>query len=334
MYFEDLHQRQVFVLDESYAKSYRRSRNVGLPGFFDFHFPVIHNSKEYNRIFREFQTNGLGHLANEDLWVKNMWNRTTSVDYPILRIRQFKDPRYFQETRKKAMQHYELSNSNGKDLTTFERLSRRICDNVAFHKDMLQDVQEQLQQSSIPDFANSRQANDQAANVSSLSSLGTTVAFHVRRGDKVYGKRLESKLFLEDLYVKKLVRSVPSDLDLTSIQHCYVATDEYNVTLGLEQSLQKHNISCQLHYLVPQHRNKDNLSDRQSLEDTKSFFTELYLLTRATYFVGTFNSNVGAFVAPFRACHWKGEDRGTAANRFHHYYASYGVDKDHWFIRR
>jgi hypothetical protein len=197
---------------------------------------------------------------------------------------------------------------------------------------MLDDIHQELQRFNIPDFARSTDDGGGGGG----GGIGRTVAFHVRRGDKVYGKRFESKLFTEELYVEKLL-GIPdiqrANGNYSDIQHCYVATDEFNVTVGLQDALRKHNVHCQLHYMVPAHRDKDNLSDRRNRDDTRSFFTELYMLTHATYFVGTFNSNVGSFVAPFRGCVWKG-DKGTTKDRYHHFFESYGVDRENWFIRK
>ncbi|KAG7345700.1 GDP-fucose protein O-fucosyltransferase [Nitzschia inconspicua] len=351
IYYEEHHDRRIAILDDTFSQTYRKSKEVGLQGFLDFNFPVMNTPEEYQQVFQELNQVQMGHLTNENDWVDHMWNKTTTKDYPILRIRQFKDPRYFQDKRKEIFELYKYDGNN--DPRMFERISQRICDNVSLNDEMLRDIHVILQNASIPDYAYSVQANfifehhnDNTNNTtnnninpstpstppsSSSPSLGPTVAFHVRRGDKVHGKRSESKLYLEEMYVDKMLQ-IPN-IPLQDIQHCYVATDEYNVTLGLKESLLRRNITCQLHYLVPSNRDKDNLSDRHNQDDTKMFFTEMYMLTQATYFVGTFNSNVGAFVAAFRRCHWEGEI-GSMSDRYHHFFQSYGVDRENWFIRK
>jgi hypothetical protein len=327
MYFNDTHNRQIAIFDDSFAETYRKSPQLGLQGFFDLKFPVLNTPDDYTKAFTELQQLGYGHLTDPDVWVERMWNETTEVDFPILRIRQFKDPRYFSEKRKSAMKQIDTRDVSN----PFLRLSNLICDNVWFNNELLGYIHDELQKFNIPDFANSYPLVDDQQS----KSIGKTVAFHVRRGDKVHGKHFESKLFLEEQYVEKLlsIPAIQALSDLNEIKHCYVATDEYNVTIGLQESLMKHNVSCQLHYMVPSHRDKDNMSDRRDIDDTRSFFTELYMLTHATYFVGTFNSNVGSFVAPFRGCVWKG-DKGDKKDWHHHFFESYGVDREKWFIRK
>jgi hypothetical protein len=58
---------------------------------------------------------------------------------------------------------------------------------------------------------------------------------------------------------------------------------------------------------------------------TLQFFTEISYMINATYFVGTFDSNVGGMVGVLRAC--KGDKPvKTFAN-------SFGVDSDTWRLR-
>ena len=55
-----------------------------------------------------------------------------------------------------------------------------------------------------------------------------------------------------------------------------------------------------------------------------SFLAQLEALISATYFVGTFDSNVGAIAAVLRKCHYSDAP---------HYAHSYGVDRDEWYLR-
>lgn len=340
MYFDETQQRQ-FIFDDSFSKSYRKNQSLGMEGFFHFKFPVINTEQEYDRIFEELKHVGLGHLADPEKWRENMWNDALAPDYPILRIRQFiSEQRFFNIKREAAFKYYNFG-----DPLIFKRLSSLICDSLWFNKNMLSKIRDILSNASIPDFALSaspllpRDINATSNKQNKLvgdtdtDTLGPTIAFHVRRGDKVYGKRSESRLFLEKLYVDKFL-SIPHHVNVSQIQHCFVATDEYNVTTGLQSTLRAKNISCQLHFLVPPYRDKYNKPNRTSHDDSNLFFTELYMLTHATYFVGSFNSNVGAFVAPFRGCFWKGTDEGNKNDDFHHFFYSYGVDREKWFIRK
>ena len=77
------------------------------------------------------------------------------------------------------------------------------------------------------------------------------------------------------------------------------------------------------------------------------FFAELQLMIMSTYFIGTFNSNIGNLVSLSRGCTRRkyivGGSSGNAAedgtdeldivqiaNQLNHFYNSHGVDRDEW----
>ena len=319
-------QNRTFIFDDSFAKSYRMSKSLGLSGFFDFQFPVLNTPDEYSRIFKELSNYGLQHLTDPRLWQETMWNDTLpqAMNYPILRIREHSDPRFFLRKRREILQHYNAL-KNADDFSFFGGISSMMCQTMKLNKAVLSYKDKRLSLNGIPDFRHST-SHDIPGH------LGPTVAFHVRRGDKVYGRHRESKAFSEDQYVNAFLGIAGVSELVSAIKHCYVATDEFTVVNNLKFSLKKMDINCELHYLVTPDRQGLNISNRRDEEDTKDFITEIHMLAHATYFIGTFNSNVGRFVAPYRGCTWKSKDMGGNENRYHHYHHSYDIFRSDWYI--
>ena len=56
----------------------------------------------------------------------------------------------------------------------------------------------------------------------SSGSEALSVAFHIRRGDKV---KFEARAYQADEYVSKLLETVSNPAQRSKIKHCYVATD-------------------------------------------------------------------------------------------------------------
>ena len=65
---------------------------------------------------------------------------------------------------------------------------------------------------------------------------------------------------------------------------------------------------------------------RYQADATLVFLMELSMLVEATYFVGTFNSNVGELAAVLRACPGSGHSAQA------HFAQSYGVDQEDWML--
>ena len=172
----------------------------------------------------------------------------------------------------------------------------------------------------------------------------TSVAFHVRRGDKIRSKlwhsggpqnlkdvfwyllhcikpRGESRFFAADAYVKKFLQVVPQK---TVVQYCFVASDDYQVIGEMRQALQKHNVPCVVHSITtPTQKGHNRPGSTFEGNSHVHFLSELSVMMEATYFVGTFNSNVGLFVATMRGCH------ATDRTHFSH---SYAVDRDAYYL--
>jgi hypothetical protein len=71
------------------------------------------------------------------------------------------------------------------------------------------------------------------------------------------------------------------------------------------------------------------LEEQQSRDSETNglvFMTELSVLMETSYFIGTFNSNVGGLTTVLRACPERHHDPT------HHYANSYGVDTEDWYF--
>ena len=80
-------------------------------------------------------------------------------------------------------------------------------------------------------------------------------------------------------------------------------------------------ISCKVYSLI---QGALSLNRRESTSETLNLITELSILASTTYFVGSFNSNIGGLVGILRGC----DQPGVPHNSY-----SYGVDQDNWMIR-
>jgi hypothetical protein len=315
-YFNQTNPKRQIVLDESIAATYRLSNETGVSGFLDFsNLPVISNSKDYNVILSQLQLSGLENISkNPSTWLTN------SSDNAIFMLSEKKWKNYYKFAVEKDFSKALVNNDT---VLAYFRLAPILCSSVSFNAYTIGEIRQILNEHSIPNFSKSSRFGIYGSGQEIHGPLGTTVAFHVRRGDKLIK---ESIPFDEKLYVQKLLK-IPGVVP-SQIKHCYLATDEYSVTRGIQDSLKQYNIPCQLHFLVSPERDRPNRSD---LKEILQFFTELHLLAHATYFVGSFNSNVGSFTSLFRKCSWEGNP-GTTNDTFHHYHQSFGVDQEEWFI--
>ena len=159
---------------------------------------------------------------------------------------------------------------------------------------------------------------------------------------------------------------------LSRIKYCFLATDDYSVVYPeLQESLKKHNMPCTLYAIQdPYHRDNNNngndnnmdiSSHRRDYYDMILFLIEMKILSNVTYFIGTFNSNVSGIISLYRGCKYhttNTDDSDSNSNnwkyvhpprprpnpaatqrdisidtKFDHYYQSYGVDSNDWFIQ-
>ena len=161
-----------------------------------------------------------------------------------------------------------------------------------------------------------------------------SVAFHIRRGDK----SIEIAMTKASTYVSKMMKVVPK---ATEIHDCFVATDSYHAIHELQTALRSQNMTCHLASLV-----QPNYKTTRGRDDFLGFLAEYLILVKATYFIGTFTSNIGDLVALTRRCEQQRRQKQNDANdtnddndndemknvlsAYNHYSQSYGVDHDEW----
>jgi hypothetical protein len=142
-----------------------------------------------------------------------------------------------------------------------------------------------------------------------------SVAFHVRRTDKIR----EDRYYAVSEYIETFLKANPSGAK--EAQHCFVATDDYEVVDEMRLALAQRNIPCQLSTLTTNERT----TSRRKRDDFLLFLAQLEMLIQAEYFVGTFSSNVGTTATLLRACPSWGRPGYISSQ---HYFQSFGVDNE------
>jgi hypothetical protein len=155
-----------------------------------------------------------------------------------------------------------------------------------------------------------------------------SASFHIRRGDKITNR--ESSKYDGAVFVHKLKQITPN----ATFEHCFVATDDYRAVVEIRKVLANEITICRNLHTLTQHdetghrQNKKTKRKKKESRDhqTLQFMAELQSMITTTYFVGTFNSNVGALTSILRGCHGRSDD-------YPHFTRSYGVDIDNWYFR-
>jgi len=75
----------------------------------------------------------------------------------------------------------------------------------------------------------------------------------------------------------------------------------------LQEALKAHNVSCEL-WTLTQPEEEGHHGRTRDFDAILQFLAQLHVLTRASVFVGTFNSNVGSLGAVLRACHYDADN--------------------------
>jgi Alpha-(1,6)-fucosyltransferase N- and catalytic domains len=319
------------------------------------------------------------------------WFRNKTFSNPVVKVTL--QPQYsltsFGPARWTAHAYYQLDDDDNDDegkttnnnkVRVFYLLSDYLCTSLQPNAETRASIQELWNQASIPHPQQSQeqeQPTDVRSNTTTTTATSfTTVAFHIRRGDKIL---LESRVYETMEYVEKLQHIVGrnNQEELSRIRYCYVATDDYHVVSDLQQSLKEAGITCTLYTLT-----QPGYVTTRHAEDFVLFLAQLELLLHTTYFIGTFNSNVGGLAALYRGCHYhhrrrrqeeeqqqegqqpQDEDpagnqpdttrvplsnrrsdthddpfenvhlsRTELSNKFNHFFHSYGVDVDDWYLK-
>jgi len=374
LYFQETQNRTAIILDESVYGEYRRNQTVGFwEGFLTPRSPpfvgVLNNlnkrrTENDERILNQIQRDWLHH----------------SVDYRTLqaqaRVPRHQDvaaknpvvvrtvPHLGYKLRRRIQQHYHLLIAKllpwmPTHWTGSQELYRKLvdfgCPHLRFNRHTRFEV-DQFQREYLG-------SDSPVLKFGSNNSNTTSVAFHIRRGDKIslgwiarvpfYGG--ESRFFSADSYVDKMLQVMSQDNDDNNNnmpQHCFVASDDYAAVEELRSALQRRHVPCTLHTLTQPTQRGNRRSnytiaaaaaaaaaasgDQQGgWAKTIHFLAELDLMSRATYFVGTFNSNVASVVALLRGCRCCYDDstNSFSNNRMASHFAhSYGVDRDFFYL--
>ncbi|CAB9507528.1 expressed unknown protein [Seminavis robusta] len=296
---------RVFMADDS-LYGYRWDEATGvLNGFFRPSFPVI-TAQDYSTIEKVWNVPNYkeGITFNKKLGYSNAYTSGKAVQ------RKNNDPMMiFHTTRSEFRLHFRKSYGNGGN-KLYHRMVSEACANLQFNDQAYAEIQRIKQQANIPDL-----------------TATPSVAFHVRRGDKTDTK--ESKAFSGMAYVDRFLMNLEnnqhSNITKSSIRTCFVATGDYRAVQEIQEALQKRKVRCTLHTLTPpQTTGAVKAYANSDREATLQFLAELSLLLEASYFVGTFNSNVGTLTAVLRKC---------VHPNAPHFAHSYGVDNNYWNLR-
>lgn len=196
----------------------------------------------------------------------------------------------------------------------YRELVRSMCPHLQFNEVVRQEMLE-LRHRLYPDLP------DDLHNTRS-------VVFHVRRTDKLI---LESEAYPSSTYVNQVVQILKGeDAPLEELKICFLATDDLTVHAEMQQAVEAAGLTCRLVYTPPiDSLGSVNPGDTTVRYDTDAgliFLTEFAVMLEATYFVGTFGSNVGALAAILRGC-----PGGYDSNN--HFANTYGVDRPSWYFR-
>ena len=290
LYFQEFHNRRIYV-DEAWG-GYRRSPEKGvLTGYFTPKIPVIDK-------------------INGSL-VEILSNRYKVEDYgnqSLYRFQNFFSPFDNHQSANESFFVINVANNYWNMINAYKsiddgpllynKLQPLACDNLQFNEAAKQEIRNFLQSQNVTMFPKKE-----------------SVALHIRRGDK----HIEADATDTGLYIKNLQNIV----NRTTITDCFIGTDDYRVVLDAKKLLQENNFTCHIHTLTNSDQEGSRNPHSSDWEQGIHFFATLYQLIHATYFLGTFSSNIGKLVALLRGC-----DNPDLPSD--HYYHSYSVQSDDW----
>ena len=192
------------------------------------------------------------------------------------------------------------------DMYTY--LIESMCQDLQFNDGAWRDVQA---------LRRNLYGNKLPANLQHNNDTGVSVAFHVRRTDKVATH--EAAAVPAAAYVDTFLQHLRTDRQ--DVITCFLATDDVKVVHEeMKQALADRDVPCQL---VSTPVDKQSGTDRYQDYGARVFLSEFSVLLEATYFVGTFSSNVGSLAAVLRACPGRYDPQ-------QHYADSYSADIPEW----
>lgn len=324
LYFEEIFDLQSFVIDQSRMTTYRFNETHGLfSGFFE-----PQDSKNHLHVIDESSSSNLSSLVIED---RDDGSTITTISTGQL------NPYEFGELRRAAVQYFKPGLAHLKKLVLYRKVSNVLCETLITTPETQRYIERIWMSSPTwPNISRVLNYSNESSSDTGLHSIVTathatqseptkrtrrSVAFHIRRGDK----KFEIPPTPASHYVQKMIRDVPDPYD---VEDCFVASDSFSASIELQYALDEANVTCTLSTLVqPTYK-----TDRQR-DDFLGLLAEHQILLKATYFIGTFTSNIGDLVALTRRCGRSSEEEDemrSIVTRYDHYAKSYGVDYDEW----
>ena len=274
LFYKDIGRK--FIVDESIYRYKRNEQNGVLSGFFTPGFPVVSCTEHYPKLMHTYNLtfdNDTNHFHPSTSTAIMNPNKYPTIISPLTEF-----------TRGQIFQTYDVQSPY-----FYNRMANEVCQHLKFNKETQKNLDEYKAYIQIPDLTQSH-----------------SVAFHIRRGDKV----IQSKSHEASEYVHKLYQSISHMETSKIIQDCFVATDDYkNVIPEIAKALRKHGMNCTIHVAVnlSSTREPNEMIVKEDdvdveLKKTIHLLTEISLMMDATYFVGAFESNVVALVSLMRTC--------------------------------
>lgn len=309
LYLEETYGYSVFMVDEAAYNGYKLHGNRMLTGYFSAPFFRVENEVQRDALdpyFPErFSASTYDKLGFHDRL--NSFYRDMVVSDP---------PAGALVMVGRGMFHHDVHNwMNHLPNRGYDRMVDAVCSDLQFNEDAVHTLRWKRRKmyDDLPDL------RQQPYN---------SVAFHVRRTDKLIR---ESKLYPATEYVHILNAVLQQNsVAKESVKICFLATDDFSVTTEMQEALTAQGYSCRLVFSPQEAGDSVTSAGDPSIRyrgmASLVFMTELSVMLEATYFVGTFNSNVGALASVLRGC----PDRYNASA---HYANSYGVDESYWYFR-
>jgi hypothetical protein len=299
IYLKDTENRTMVADTSTYGNRYNKTVGL-LTGYFTPMFPVIDTAEQQEELIQPFFPPD----QNYTLWRKvgNVKRWEGKNDGPMI-VKRAKSNRK------------EIMSTLINQTLLYNRMVNMMCPHLQFNPATELRIAELKRSYGVP--------LDWDPNQPSAS-------FHVRRGDKVENRLNESPKYDGTAYVHKLKQIAPN----VTFEHCFVATDDYRAIVEIREALANETTICRnLHTLTQpdengHHRDKTKKIKKNESPDaeTLQFIAELQSMITTTYFVGTFNSNVGALASVLRGCHGRNDN-------YPHFARSYGVDREGWYFR-
>lgn len=294
VYFQKFKGRDFFVADESRYPYYRsEDGSTGVFNtFFTPQFPVIDDKEQYKYIDpvvpKGQSMEGLTHYTiNGKTKKRSPWRDTYTDKSPIILARR---PDY------RGNMYNDLRSMDEEELWFL--MWEDMCPSLRYNDETQAKVDEIKASHALPNL---------------LELDKPSVAFHLRRSDKV--EQGETTLMAGKLYVEKLLEVAPG----VEFGSCYIASDDEAAVAEVEQALDDAGIQCDHVSLLEGDKKggKQGKITRSSYEASLIFLTELSMMVEATYYIGSWDSNVAILATILRGCPQYGHEMRDFAHSYH-----------------